>query len=66
MPLNDIETRIIKMVVDRFMKLKDATKRKDLVIEFKSPQAIDRLIKVGILRVLDNDGNLIPSSFGVE
>ena len=54
------------MVVDRFMKLKDATKRKDLVTKFRSPQAVDRLISVGILRVLDNEGNLVPSALGVD
>jgi TIR domain len=66
MPLSDTETRIIKMVVERFMKLKDATKRKDLVTEFRSPQAVDRLISLGILRVLDNEGNLVPSALGVD
>lgn len=66
MPLSDIETKIIKMVVDRFVNLKDATKRKDLVTKYRSPQAVDRLISVGILKALDNDGNLAPTSLGVE
>jgi pyrimidine deaminase RibD-like protein len=65
MPLNDIERAITLVVVGRFMNSKDATKRKDLVTQFKSPQSVDRLIKVGVLKMLDNDGNLIPSALGV-
>jgi len=51
--------------VRRFMNRKEVTPRKDLVTKFRSPQAVDRLIGVGILRTLDNDGNLAPTAFGV-
>ncbi len=66
MPLSDIERAMTLVVVGNFMNLKESTKRKDLVTKFKSPQSVDRLINVGVLRVLDNEGNLAPSALGVE
>jgi pyrimidine deaminase RibD-like protein len=66
MPLSDIETAITSVVVGRFMNLKESTKRKDVVTQFKSPQSVDQLIKVGVLRAIDNDGNLAPTALGVE
>ncbi len=48
------------------MNSKEATKRKDLVTNFRAPQAVDRLINAGILKELDNDKNLAPSALGVE
>jgi pyrimidine deaminase RibD-like protein len=66
MPLSDTETKIVKTVVLRFMNLKESTKRKDLVTQFRSPQAVNRLINAGILKSLDNDTNVAPWAFGVE
>jgi pyrimidine deaminase RibD-like protein len=66
MPLSDIERAITLVVVGNFMNSKESTKRKDLVTRFKSPQSVNRLISVGVLRVLDNEGNLAPTTLGVE
>jgi pyrimidine deaminase RibD-like protein len=66
MPLSDIERAITLAVVGNFMNSKESTKRKDLVTRFKSPQSVNRLISVGVLRVLDNEGNLAPTALGVE
>jgi len=57
---------MIQIVVDRFMNVKEPTKRKDLVTQFRSPRAVDRLISLGILKALDNHGHLAPSPLGVE
>jgi pyrimidine deaminase RibD-like protein len=48
------------------MNSSGATKRKDLVTKFRSPHAVDRLISFGIIKSLDNDGNLAPWALGVE
>jgi len=66
MPLSSTEQQIAKIVVDRFMNLKECTSRKDLVTKFKSYKAVDRLISIGLLSKLDNDGSLVPLSLGIE
>src|SRR5882762_1578286 len=66
MPLSEVERRMLGIVVDRFMKLNEFTNRKDLATKFKSSGAVDRLIQVAALRLLDIDGNLVPLSLGVE
>jgi hypothetical protein len=59
MPLSETEREMIQIVVDRFMRVKEPTKRKDPVTQFRSPGALDCLISLGILKALDNDGNLL-------
>jgi hypothetical protein len=66
MPFSEIESRMLRIVVGRFMNLRETTNRKDLVSKFKSYEAVDRLISVGALNKLDNDGNLAPLSLGIE
>jgi hypothetical protein len=66
MNLSDIELKIVTTVVDRFIDHNEATKRKDLIVKFKSPDAVDRLINSQILKALDKDDNLAPSAYGVQ
>jgi pyrimidine deaminase RibD-like protein len=67
MPLTETEAKMMNLVVGKFIKSKETTKRKDLVTRFKSYEAIDRLISSGALRNFDNDGSeLIPTVLGVE
>ena len=66
MPLTDTEKQIAKTVVERFMNLNQTTKRKTLVTKFRSPQSVGRLVSLGILKPLDKDDDLAPTSVGVE
>ncbi len=66
MPLTDTEEQITKAVVERFTNSNQATKRKALVTKFRSPQSLDRLIGLEILKPLDKDDDLVPTSVGVE
>jgi hypothetical protein len=66
MPLTDTEKQIAKTVVERFMNLNQTTKRKALVTKFRSPQSVGRLVSLGILKPLDKDDDLAPTSVGVE
>jgi hypothetical protein len=66
MPLIEIELEMTRVVVARFMNLKESTNRKELVTKFKSFEAVDRSLRVGAMRTVDNDGDLAPLSLGVE
>ena len=55
MPLTEAEREITKTVVDRFLNLKESTPRRQLVIKFKTPEALERLVKCSILRTIDNE-----------
>ena len=48
------------------MNLNQTTKRKTLVTKFRSPQSVGRLVSLGILKPLDKDDDLAPTSVGVE
>jgi hypothetical protein len=70
MTLSQIETKMIKVVVGKFMKCGEPTNRKELVTRFapvKAPvEAVDRLVSVGALRKLDDDNNLAPLCLGIQ
>lgn len=66
MPFSGTELEMIRMVVSRFINSKEFTHRKELVTKFRSFEAVDRLIKVGVLTDLDKYGMLAPTAFGVE
>lgn len=66
MPFSDTELEMMRMVVSRFINSKEFTHRKELVTKFRSFDAVDRLIKVGVLADLDKYGTLAPTAFGVE
>jgi hypothetical protein len=55
MPLTETEREITKTVVERFLNLKQSTPRRPLVIKFKRPEALGRLVKCGILKTSDNE-----------
>lgn len=55
MPLTEVEREITKTVVARFLNLKESTRRKSLVIKFKEPETLDRLVKCAILKTHDNE-----------
>jgi hypothetical protein len=50
-PLSSTELEISNLVLDRFLNLHESTSRKPLVIEFKTPDFLDRLVQCSILRV---------------
>ena len=61
MSLSAIQQSILKMVVERFVNLKQATERIVLVREFEDPDAIDQLHQWQLLRTVDNT-NYLPTA----
>jgi serine/threonine protein kinase len=61
MALSEIEQRIVRSVVDRFLDLGQATQRYALVREFEDPAAIDRLYQWQLLRSQDAS-NYLPTT----
>jgi hypothetical protein len=49
-PLNAVELEITKLVLDRFLNLHDSMSRKPLIIKFKAPDVLDRLVQCSIIR----------------
>jgi pyrimidine deaminase RibD-like protein len=66
MQLNDAETKIVNEVVNGFIYKNEPTKRRNLIVKFRSPETVDRLINLNILKALDNDDNIAPWACGVE
>jgi hypothetical protein len=66
MTISETEAKMIRIVVDRFVNLKECTNRKSLVTQFKSYVEVDQLIRFAMLSAVDNDGNLAPRSLGFE
>jgi TIR domain len=54
MSLTEIEREMTKAVVARFLNQKEPTARIPLLKKFKEPDALDRLVRCGILRTNDN------------
>jgi hypothetical protein len=61
MPLTEIQQSMLKMVVQRFVNLKQATERIVLVREFEDPDAIDQLYQWQLLKTFDNT-NYLPTA----
>jgi hypothetical protein len=55
MQLTEIEREIINTVVQRFLNLKESTTRKSLVIKFKEPEVLKRLVNCTILKTNDDE-----------
>src|SRR5260370_10987874 len=54
MSITEVEREMTKAVVTRFLNQKEPTARIPLVKKFKEPDALDRLVRCGILRSNDN------------
>jgi len=61
MALLEVERNIVARVVDRFLNSRQATARKALVIEFESPESIDRLLNWQLLKTQEN-ANYLPTA----
>jgi hypothetical protein len=66
MPLDELESKVLRVVVARFMNLKEPTNRKDLLTQYRSVKAVNRLVSVSALRPPDHNGNLVPSALGIS
>jgi hypothetical protein len=60
MPLSELELTMIDRVVNQFITEGMLTTRKDLVVEFRSPDSVDRLVSWSLFRVIGSDKNLAP------
>jgi hypothetical protein len=54
----EVQRRMLRMVVDRYLTSQQPTTREDLVIDFRSPSALDELTSRGILRAVRNSSYL--------
>lgn len=54
-PLSSTELEITNVVLDRFLNLHESSPRKPLVIEFRTPDVLDRLVQCSILKVQDRE-----------
>jgi len=59
--LSDVEKKILKTVVQRFLDSKKATRRKELLDTFESPGAIDSLVSTAVLE--QTQGNSYGNSY---
>jgi len=50
----EIEAGILSTVTSRFVKLKEGTPRRDLVVRFKNTEILDNLVRPGILRRINS------------
>jgi hypothetical protein len=61
MPLTATQQSILKMVVERFVNLRQATERISMVRKFEDPDAIDQLYQWQLLKTFDN-ANYLPTA----
>ena len=61
MPLTDAERQIAKSVVQNFLALNQGTARLPLIRKFKTPDAVNNLLSIGLLEQADN-GILFPKA----
>ncbi len=54
-PLNAAELEITNIVLERFLNLHDSTSRKPLIIKFKAPDVLDRLVRCSIIKTHDQE-----------
>jgi len=52
-PFSSVELEITRCVLDRFLNLHDSTLHKPLIIKFKAPDALERLVRSSIIKVHD-------------
>jgi len=59
-----VETEILKIVCSRFMRLKESTPRKRLVVKFRNPEVISGLAARGMMRSVGSHGDesYLPTS----
>ena len=57
-PLTETEREITKIVLDRFLNLRESTPRKPLVVKSRAPEALERLVRCSILKTVDNEAFL--------
>lgn len=65
-PLAGDDRAAVELVVSRFMSLNESTTRKNLLSKFRSIELLDRLSSDQFLRPLNTEGDLAPSSLGVD
>src|SRR6266853_561843 len=58
-PLSDSAVAVVKIVVDRFLNLRESTPRKGLLLKVRSLETLDRLARWTILKSHDNK-NYLP------
>jgi hypothetical protein len=61
MALSKVEKDILNAAIQRFLNQREATKRRDLVLEFEDPDAIDRLVQWQLLVTYDS-ANYLPTA----
>lgn len=64
-----VQARILTVVVQRFVNLKQPTLRKDLILKFQDPEAIQDLLNRSVLRRTDAPSNLesyLPTAAAFE
>lgn len=59
MGINSLEVEITRTVLNRFLNLQQPTPRKDLVVKFKDPEAIDKLVTKSLLNRIDIAGKTL-------
>src|SRR5258708_23968499 len=62
MPLTEVEQGIVNAVVHRFLTAKEATQRRPLHTKYKSADALDRLMRWGILKSHDGNQTYLPKA----
>jgi serine/threonine protein kinase len=58
-PLSESEVAVVKIVVDRFLNLRESTPRKGLLLKVRSLETLDRLVRWTILKSHDQK-NYLP------
>ena len=54
MPLSEVEKKVLNRVVQRFLNDRKAAFRRDLVLDFEEPEAIDRLQQWMLIQTNDS------------
>jgi predicted nucleotide-binding protein len=63
--LTELERKIVKTVIDRFLNLNEATSQKSLDVKFQDPDAIARLARYGLI-TLPSDEKHFPTVLGFQ
>ncbi len=61
-PLDAVELEISKLVLDRFLNLRESTPRKPLIIKFKTLDVLDKLVQCSIIKTYDQGEHYLPLS----
>lgn len=65
MSLREVETEILKRVVEEFLESKKATSRRELILQFEDPEAIDSLYRRQLIQTYDGS-NYVPMAIAFE